>query len=258
MPQTQRQCLPRKPESRGAPPLARPGGKPCKPDRTLCQTLAKASRFSDLQHVELYEFNSCGAEPRIRELQPCGLSRAQEEPGNVEPSRVPRKTSRVLLNTSFNRLCAVTAKLEVDLPSTNDGLLSLAKPLSSIWSIVPATVDRWFSIAPCIYAHADTRAFAFRSRLRKKTPWECWKCCSRNRQAFTRTIPYDLWKRRAASAATPSPHLGRRPPEGTPLGTSRSASCSIDAKSGNRRRMLCKASLPADHESAESAARLVK
>ena len=76
----------------------------------------------------------------------------------------------VLLNTSFNRLCAVTAKLEVDLPSTNDGLLSLEKPLSAIWSIVPATVDRWFSMAPCIYAHADTRAIAFRSRLRKKTP----------------------------------------------------------------------------------------
>ena len=36
--------------------------------------------FSDLQHVELYESNSCGAEPRIRELRPCGMSRVQEEP----------------------------------------------------------------------------------------------------------------------------------------------------------------------------------
>ena len=58
----------------------------------------------------------------------------------MEPSCAPWKASRVLLNTSFNRLYAVTAK---------HGLVSLDKHLPSIWSTVPAVVDQWPSLAPC-------------------------------------------------------------------------------------------------------------
>ena len=111
-----------------------------------------------------------------------------------------------------------------DLPSTNNGLVSLEKPFSSIQSTMPAIVFRWPSLPPC-FAHADTHAIACRSRASirsgNQTPRECWRCCSRSRQASARTIPPDLWTRRAASAETPSPLWTT---EGTPLVTGRTSS----------------------------------